>query len=129
MALRLFLLTGFVAICAALAAQAAVPATAGPLCPTTFSGPNWKNSLTGVSGKTYEVTTIGTAFTCKAATGYVKKFVTEPIKGGNVPTVLKGGPKGYTCKGSGEGQRLAARGSCLKLTGGAPSGFGWSPTK
>lgn len=129
MALRFLLLTGLVAICASLAAPLAVPVTAGPLCPTTFSGPNWKNSLTGVSGKTYEVSTIGTAFTCKAATGYAKKFVTEPIKGGNGATILKGGPKSYTCKGSGEGQQLAARGSCLKLTGGPPSGFGWSPTK
>lgn len=97
-------------------------------CPTKVSGPKWKNSLTGKSGTAYEVATLGSAFTCNAATVWVKKFIQEKAASDTAVTILKGGPKGYACKGNAEGGKTAARGSCLKLTGGAGKGFSWSPT-
>ena len=58
----------------------------------------------------------------------MKKFILEKAGKLTAVTILKGGPKGYTCKGNAEGGKTAARGSCLKLSGGAGKGFSWSPT-
>jgi hypothetical protein len=118
-------------VCASLSARftaASAASRLGGLCPAKVSGPKWKNRLTGKSGTTYEVATLGSAFTCKTATVWVKKFIKEKAASDTAVTILKGGPKGYTCKANAEGGKTAARGSCLKLSGGAGKGFSWSPT-
>jgi hypothetical protein len=118
-------------VCASLPARFSVASAAsrlGGLCPAKVSGPKWKNRLTGKSGATYEVATLGSAFTCKSASVWVKKLIHEKATSDTAVTILKGGPKGYTCKANAEGGKTAARGSCLKLTGGAGKGFSWSPT-
>ena len=68
---------------------------------------NWK------TGATPEMATRGSAFTCKTATVWVKNFIKEKATSDTAATILKGGPKGYTCKANTEGGKTAARGSCL----------------
>ena len=82
-------------------------------CPTKVSGPKWKNSLTGKSGTAYEVATLGSAFTCKAATVWVKEFIQEKAASDTAVTILNGGPEGYTCKATPKGERPRLGGSCL----------------
>jgi hypothetical protein len=126
---RPFLAVALVLVGAAFSTHGAAAVThATGLCPARFTGPTWTHSTTGVTGSKYEVSTIGPLFSCKATTKWVKKFITEHAGSQTSPTILKNGPKGYTCKGLGDKQGRAFSGSCLKL-GASPSGFGWSPIK
>lgn len=115
--------------CSALTAHAAAAATLGsPLCPGKLAGPAWTHLTTKASGSHYEVSTLGTAFTCKTATVWVKKFITQ-----NAPNRTSfnrlAGPKGYTCKALADKQGKAFSGSCLKVSATGTSGFGWAPVK
>ncbi len=102
--------------------------TRSGLCATRFSGPTWTHPTTGVSGSKYEVSTFGSAFSCKGATKLVKKFITETVKSRTSANVLTNGPKGDTCKALADKQGHAFSGSCLKMHP-SPTGFGWSPIK
>jgi hypothetical protein len=112
-----------------LAALGGIPQTVnGTRLASHHRGPTWTHPTTGVSGSKYEVSTFGSAFSRKAATKLVKKFITETVKSRTSANVLTNGPKGYTCKALADKQGHAFSGSCLKMHP-SPTGFGWSPIK
>lgn len=126
---RCLLAGALVAGCLALSTHPAGAATpAGALCPGKLVGPAWTHLTTKASGSHYEVSTLGRAFTCKTATLWVKKFITQSVPSRTSFNRLKG-PKGYTCKALADKQGRAFSGSCLKVSATGVSGFSWAPVK
>ncbi len=128
MSARGLLIGALVSACLALSTHAASAAARGPLCPGKLAGPAWTHLTTGASGSHYEVSTLGRAWTCTAATRWVKEFITESVPSRTTFNRLSG-PKGYPCKALSDKQGKAFSGSCLKLGGAAVSGFSWAPVK
>ncbi len=128
MGVRGLVIGALVAACLAFSTLATSAATPGPLCPGKLTGPAWAHLTTGASGSHYETSTLGGGWTCTTATPWVKKFITESVPRRTTLNRLSG-PKGYTCKALADKQGKAFSGSCLKLSGGAVSGFSWSPVK
>jgi len=82
-----------------------------------------------LGGKTYDLETVGTGWTCASAKSWAVKLSADHVGTVTTKVTLKNGPRGYHCfatPGSSGGHATA--GTCFSGTLAFPkSGFAWLP--
>lgn len=76
-------------------------------------------------GSTYDVSLLGSKYSCKQADSWIAKLVTHKVSKG-LPPLVAGGPSGLRCTGSADKQGFAYTGQCSKPTSFTGPGFVWS---
>ena len=117
------LLIGITVACVSAFAVASIasahPSRAATTCPKV-RGPKW--SVGALSGSKYAIVVVGSKFTCKNATPWVKRFIALKMPSTAFSQKLKG-PVGYRCATNPDKNRRAVSGNCAKSLSDA---FSWS---
>jgi len=124
---------GLLSLPAATAGAQSIPGIPGSTVCKVFVGHKWQNPYPpNEVGKHYQVTVVGTAFSCKSADAYVKKWVATKVKPskqfGPTTAKLSGAPSGYRCTSGISKIGTAYQGNCLVVGGPLnSSSFSWGP--
>jgi hypothetical protein len=99
------------AVAALVLTSTAAASSRSTTCPGVTSV-KWTTPYTpSKSGTHYDVSVSGKAYTCAQAEASVKKLATHEATG-SFPTVVAGGPTGWTCTASKSKTGLAYTGTC-----------------